>query len=117
MLFSSSKTGHFAQILTSGLVGDVVVNQLTPPDPAVIQQWGSMIIQFLVAAVTIWATIRKALQKPETVVKLPVEPPVTIVPGVASPDVPGTVVPLVLLGLLLSSCASHKAVRPTPAPV
>jgi hypothetical protein len=71
MLFSSSKTGHYAHILTSGLLGDVVVNQLTPPDPAVIQQWGSMIIQFLVAAVTIWATIRKALQKPEEVLKVP----------------------------------------------
>jgi len=72
MLFSSNKTAHFAQILTSGLLGDVVVNQLTPPDPAVIQQWGSMIIQFLVAAVTIWATIRKALQKPDTTLPVPV---------------------------------------------
>lgn len=82
MLFSSSKTGHFAQILTSGLLGDVVVNQLTPPDPAVIQQWGSMIIQFLVAAVTIWATVRKALQKPEAVVKVPA----AAVAAVAVPD-------------------------------
>jgi hypothetical protein len=71
MLFSSSKAGHYAQLITTGLLGDVVVNQLTPPDPAVIQQWGSMIIQFLVAAVTIWATIRKALQKPEAVLKVP----------------------------------------------
>jgi len=66
MLFSS-KLGHFAQILSSGLLGDFVVNQLTPPTPDEIQAWGSMIIQFLVAVVTIWATIRKALQKPEVV--------------------------------------------------
>ncbi|MBJ6146346.1 hypothetical protein [Hymenobacter sp. BT559] len=70
-MLCSSKNGHFAQILASGLVGDVMVNQLTPPDPAVIQQWGSMIIQFLVAAVTIWATIRKALQKPDAVLQIP----------------------------------------------
>ncbi|TDN39282.1 hypothetical protein A8B98_18660 [Hymenobacter sp. UV11] len=87
MLFSSSKTGHFAQILTSGLLGDVVVNQLTPPDPVVIQQWGSMIIQFLVAGVTIWATIRKALQKPEAVVKVPAD----VVPVIAAAVVPSAV--------------------------
>jgi hypothetical protein len=63
MLFSS-KMGHFAQILSSGLLGDFVVNQLTPPTPDEVQAWGSMIIQLLVALVTIWATIRKALQKP-----------------------------------------------------
>jgi hypothetical protein len=73
MLFSS-KTGHFAQILSSGLLGDFVVNQLTPPTPDQIQAWGSMIIQFLVAVVTIWATIRKALQKPEAVVRVPATP-------------------------------------------
>ena len=56
--------GHFAQILSSGLLGDFVVNQLTPPTPDEVQAWGSMIIQLLVALVTIWATIRKALQKP-----------------------------------------------------
>jgi hypothetical protein len=88
MLFSSSKTGHYAHILTSGLLGDVVVNQLTPPDPAVIQQWGSMIIQFLVAAVTIWATVRKALQKPESVVKVPAD----VVPVIAAAVVPSAVV-------------------------
>ena len=71
MLFSSSKTGHFAHILSSGLLGDFLVNQLTPPTPDQIQAWGSMIIQFLVAVVTIWATIRKALQKPQTVVRVP----------------------------------------------
>lgn len=96
MLFSSSKTGHYAHILTSGLLGDVVVNQLTPPDPAVIQQWGSMIIQFLVAAVTIWATVRKALQKPEEVLKVPaaavaaVAAPATIsITSNAAPDATG----------------------------
>lgn len=78
MFFNSSKAGHYAQILTSGLLGDMVVNQLTPPDPAVIQQWGSMLIQFLVAGVTIWATIRKALQKPESVLKVPVAGPPTL---------------------------------------
>jgi hypothetical protein len=86
MLFSSSKTGHYAHILTSGLLGDVVVNQLTPPDPAVIQQWGSMIIQFLVAAVTIWATVRKALQKPESVVKVPAD----VVPVISAAVVPSS---------------------------
>lgn len=85
MLFNSSKTGHFAQILTSGLLGDVLVNQLTPPDPVVIQQWGSMIIQFLVAAVTIWATIRKALQKPDAVLPMPAGAGVSAAPSAPEP--------------------------------
>ena len=81
MLFSS-KPGHFAQILSSGLLGDFVVNQLTPPTPDEVQAWGSMIIQFLVAVVTIWATIRKALQKPEKVVQAPATP---VAAGAAAP--------------------------------
>jgi hypothetical protein len=84
MLFNSSKTGHFAHILSSGLLGDFVVNQLTPPTPDQIQAWGSMIIQFLVALVTIWATIRKALQKPQAAVgepATPVTPPVGAAPA------------------------------------
>jgi hypothetical protein len=83
MLFNSTKAGHFAHILSSGFLGNFLVNQLTPPTPDQIQAWGSMIIQFLVAVVTIWATIRKALQKPQPVVSEPGSP-------VTSPPVSAT---------------------------
>ena len=83
MLFSTSKTGHFAQIITSGLLGNAVVAQLTPPDPGQIELYGHLIIQVLVAVVTIWATIRKALQKPESVIRVPVSSTTTTTSGPA----------------------------------
>ncbi|WP_345238123.1 hypothetical protein [Hymenobacter saemangeumensis] len=60
-------------IITTSLLGQVVSNRLTPPDPTTIENYGHLIIQALVAIVTIWATVRKALQKPEAVVKVPLE--------------------------------------------
>ena len=71
-MFSSTKTGHLAHILATALVGQVASNELTPPDPGKIEEYGHLLIQALVAIVTIWATVRKALQKPENVVKAPV---------------------------------------------
>ncbi|WP_156176191.1 hypothetical protein [Hymenobacter terrenus] len=59
--------------MTTALLGQVVSRGLTPPDPSTIENYGHLIIQALVALVTIWATVRKALQKPEEVVKVPVE--------------------------------------------
>ena len=73
MLFSSTKSGHLAHIVTTALLGQVVSSGLTPPDPTMIENYGHLIIQALVAIVTIWATVRKALQKPEEVVRMPVE--------------------------------------------
>ena len=70
-MFSSTKAGHLAHILTTALVGQVASHELTPPDPDTIENYGHLIIQALVAIVTIWATVRKALQKPEAVVKVP----------------------------------------------
>ena len=52
-----------------------------PPDPDKIENYGHLIIQALVAIVTIWATVRKALQKPENVVRAPVV-------GVVAPAAP-----------------------------
>ncbi|WP_345235836.1 hypothetical protein [Hymenobacter saemangeumensis] len=60
-------------IITTSLLGQVVSNGLTPPDPSTIENYGHLIIQALVAIVTIWATVRKALQKPEAVVRVPLE--------------------------------------------
>lgn len=71
-MFSSTKTGHLAHILATALLGQVASNELAPPDPGQIESYGHLIIQALVAIVTIWATVRKALQKPENVVKAPV---------------------------------------------
>ena len=51
----------------------MVSHELIPPDPTKIENYGHLIIQALVALVTIWATVRKALQRPEEVVRVPVE--------------------------------------------
>ena len=50
-------------IMTTAVLGQVVSTGLTPPDPSQIEHYGHLIIQALVAVVTIWATVRKALQK------------------------------------------------------
>ncbi len=71
-LFSTNKVGHFAQILSTGLLGQVVSQNLTPPDPSQVELYGHLVIQILVAVVTIWATIRKTLQTPESVLRVPV---------------------------------------------
>jgi hypothetical protein len=72
-MFSSTKTGHLAHIVATAFLGQVASQELVPPDPSKIENYGHLIIQGLVAIVTIWATVRKALQKPETVVKVPAE--------------------------------------------
>ncbi|QKG55225.1 hypothetical protein GKZ68_00365 [Hymenobacter sp. BRD128] len=91
MLFSSTKAGHIGQILSTAVFGQVVSNSLTPPDPGQIETYGHLVIQILVAAVTIWATIRKALQKPESVVKVPAD----VVPVISAAVVPsGSAVPV-----------------------
>ena len=73
MFFSSTKTGHLAHIVATAFLGQVASQELVPPDPSKIENYGHLIIQGLVAIVTIWATVRKALQKPEAVVKMPAE--------------------------------------------
>jgi hypothetical protein len=72
-MFSSTKAGHIAHIVTTALLGQVVSKELTPPEPTVLESYGHLIIQALVAIVTIWATVRKARQKPETVVRIVAE--------------------------------------------
>ncbi|WP_223653156.1 hypothetical protein [Hymenobacter psoromatis] len=61
-----------AHIIATSLLGQAAGQGLVPPDPSKIENYGHLIIQALVAVVTIWATVRKALQKPENVVKAPV---------------------------------------------
>lgn len=72
-MFSSTKTGHLAHIVATAFLGQVASQELVPPDPDKIENYGHLIIQGLVAIVTIWATVRKALQKPESVVKVPAD--------------------------------------------
>ena len=72
-MFSSTKAGHLARIGVAALLGQVASHELVPPDPTAVENYGRLIIQALVALVTICATVRKALQKPEEVVKVPVE--------------------------------------------
>ncbi|WP_199243512.1 hypothetical protein [Hymenobacter sedentarius] len=59
--------------MVTALVGQLASAGLVPPDPDKIENYGHLIIQALVALVTIWATVRKALQRPEAMVKLPAE--------------------------------------------
>ena len=80
MLFSSTKAGHLGHILGTAVFGQVVSQGLVPPDPTTIENYGHLIIQALVAIVTIWVTVRKALQKPEAVVKVPAAAVVNLVP-------------------------------------
>lgn len=72
-MFSSTKAGHLAHIGMAALLGQVASHELLPLYPTAIEQYGQLIIQALVAVVTIWATVRKARQKPEEVVKVPAE--------------------------------------------
>lgn len=92
IMFSSTKTGHLAHIFATALIGQVAGNELVPPDPDKIENYGHLIIQALVAIVTIWATVRKALQRPENVVKAPV------VGVVAAPAAPTAAEPEVTAG-------------------
>lgn len=55
---------HLAQIVGAGALSETVLGSIQVPSPSEMQAIGSVIVQFLVAAVTIWATIRKAIQKP-----------------------------------------------------
>jgi|SRR5689334_17618089 hypothetical protein len=71
MLFADTKTGHLLHIMGTALAGQVLTQELAPVSPHAIEMYCHLVIQVLVAVVTIWATIRKALQKPEAVVKLP----------------------------------------------
>ena len=84
-MFSSTKAGHLAHILATSLLGQVASNELVPPDPDKIEQYGHLIIQALVAIVTIWATVRKALQKSEVVVRIPASGPAETVPVAPAP--------------------------------
>ncbi|HEX8429186.1 hypothetical protein [Hymenobacter sp.] len=71
MLFSSSKLGHIGQILSTGAVWEISTSAFTPPTANEIETFVHVVIQVVVGVVTIYATVRKMFQKPETVVKLP----------------------------------------------
>ena len=75
MFFADTKTGHLHHILGTALAGQVLTQELASANPHTIEMYGHLVIQVIVAAVTIWATIRKAMQQPEAVVKLPVVVP------------------------------------------
>ena len=65
MIFADTKTGHLLHILGTALAGQVLTQELAPANPHTIEMYGHLVIQVIVAAVTIWATIRKAMQRPE----------------------------------------------------
>ena len=71
MLFSSSKLGHIGQILSTGAVWEIGTSAFTPPTANEIETFVHVVIQVVVGIVTVVATVRKMLQKPESVVKLP----------------------------------------------
>ena len=71
MLFSSSKLGHIGQILSTGAVWEIGTSAFTPPTANEIETFVHVVIQVVVGIVTVVATVRKMLQKPESVVKMP----------------------------------------------
>ena len=71
MFFAETETGHLLHILGTALAGQVLTQELAPASPHAVEMYGHLVIQAIVAAVTIWATIRKAMQRPEAVVKVP----------------------------------------------
>jgi len=79
-----------AHIMATALLGEVASTKLAPPDPNAVEQYGHLVIQALVAIVTIWATVRKALQKPEAVVKVPAASVPVIVAKPVPPVTSGT---------------------------
>jgi hypothetical protein len=88
VLFSSSKLGHIGQIISTGAVWEIGTSAFTPPTANEIETFVHVVIQVVVGIVTIYATVRKMFQKPETVVKLPavgavVAPPVAPAPASA----------------------------------
>ena len=85
MVFSSSKIGQVAQILASGAVGEIGINSFTPPTSGEIEMFVHVLVQVVVGLVTIYATVRKLFQSPETVVKLPVA---AVVPPASSAPAP-----------------------------
>lgn len=88
MLFSSSKLGHIGQILSTGAVWEIGTSAFTPPTANEIETFVHVVIQVVVGVVTIYATVRKMFQKPETVVKLPA------VGAVVAPTVPPAAPPV-----------------------
>ncbi|MBU6122257.1 hypothetical protein [Hymenobacter siberiensis] len=71
MFFSSSKFGQTVQILASGALGQIGINTFTPPTAGEIESFVHIVVQVIVGVVTIYATVRKMYQHPETVVQLP----------------------------------------------
>ena len=85
MLFSSSKLGHIGHILSTGAVWEIGTSAFTPPTANEIETIVHVIIQVIVGIVTIYATVQKMFQKPETVVKLPAVGAVVVPPPMPVP--------------------------------
>ena len=95
MLFSSSKLGHIGQIISTGAVWEIGTSAFTPPTANEIETFVHVVIQVVVGVVTIYATVRKMFQKPETVVRLPAVGAVAVPPTapVAASDVSSPAAP------------------------
>ncbi len=87
MLFSSSKLGHIGQILSTSAVWEIGTSAFTPPTANEIETFVHVVIQVVVGVVTIYATVRKMFQKPESVVKLPAVGAVVVPPALPATPV------------------------------
>jgi|GEM_PF-3858790 len=67
-MFPNSRRGHLATIFLNFLGGETLLAAVVPPSPQQIEMWAHLITQFAIAVVTIWAAVRKAMQKPEKVI-------------------------------------------------
>lgn len=84
-----------AHIMALALLGQAADAKLLL-DPSAVEQYGHLLIEALVAIVTIWATIRKALQKPEEAAKGPAASAPVVV---AKPTAPAAGNPVVAGGV------------------
>lgn len=91
MIFSSSKFGQEVEILATGALGQLGIHTFTPPTSGEIETFIHTLVQVVVGLVTIYATVRKLFQQPESVVKLPATGSVAVVVP-AAPDAPAAVV-------------------------
>lgn len=68
-----SKAAHLLQIVAAGLIGDAGITTFQVPSPDDVQKYGSLILQAIVTLVTVYATLKKAFQKPIVTPAAPAE--------------------------------------------
>ena len=64
----NDKHSHLIHLAVTGLIGDAGIAAFQAPDPNMIQQYGSLILQSIVTVFTVIAAWKKLRQTPKVVV-------------------------------------------------